>query len=92
MSLIESLTISIPVLKIIIDTNTPTYASKLIFHTKYIIPEAKTEIDTIASFNASTPLAINVSEFTNLPFFFTYIPSNNLTKIPETITIIVNLL
>ena len=54
----------------------------LILNIMYIIADAKTDIDKIASFNASAPLATSASELTLLPFFLTYKPSINLTIIP----------
>ena len=47
-----------------------------------MIDDAKTEIDRIASLNASVPLATSASELTHLPFFLTYTSSINLTIIP----------
>ena len=37
-----------------------------------MIADARTEIDNIASFRASAPLATKESEFTSFPFFLTY--------------------
>ena len=47
-----------------------------------MIADAKTEMERIASLNASDPLATKESEFTSFPFFLTYIPKTNLTIIP----------
>ena len=47
-----------------------------------MIADDKTDIDNIASINASDPLAIKESEFASFPFLLTYNPKINFTSIP----------